>query len=128
MKILQPDSWIKPKGYSNGIEAQGRLIFLAGQIGWDKNQKIVSSEIVAQTKQALINIKELLEVGGANTMNLVRLTWFVTNKHEYLKNQKEIGLVYREVIGNHYPSMSLIEVKSLLENDAKVEIEATAVV
>lgn len=127
MKVLQPKDWMKPRGYSNGIEATGKTIFVAGQIGWTAEQKIVSSDFAAQTKQALLNIKAILAEGNAKPSDIVRLTWFVTNKKEYVAAQKEIGEAYREVIGNHYPAMSLFEVKGLLEDDAKIEIEATAV-
>lgn len=128
MRILQPKDWMKPKGYSNGIEASGKTIFVAGQIGWTSEQKIISSDFAAQTRQALLNIKSILAEANAKTSDIVRLTWFVTNKKEYVAAQKEIGEAYREVIGNHYPAMSLFEVKGLLEDDAKIEIEATAVI
>lgn len=128
MKILQPKDWMKPRGYSNGIEASGKTIFVAGQIGWTAEQKMVGSDFASQTKQALLNIKAILAEGNAKPSDIVRLTWFVTNKKEYIAAQKEIGEAYREVIGNHYPAMSLFEVKGLLEDDAKIEIEATAVV
>lgn len=125
MKTINP--WGIPKGYSNGILAEGKLLFIAGQIGWDKNEKIVSSDLVEQTRQALINIRRILEEAGGKAENLARLTWYVIDKNEYLSNQKDIGKVYREIFGKHYPAMSLLEVKSLLEDGAKVEIEGTAV-
>lgn len=125
MKTINP--WGTPKGYSNGIVAEGKLLFIAGQIGWDENEKLVSSDLVLQTKQALSNIITILKEAGGKAENLVRLTWYVVDKKEYLANQKEIGKIYREIIGSHYPVMSLIEVKSLLEDGAKVEIEGTAV-
>lgn len=128
MKILQPKSWPKPKGYSNGIEAQGSLIFVAGQIAWNESEKIVSSDLVAQVKQVLLNIVTVLAEAKARPEHIVRLTWFVKDKREYLGSAKEIGVVYRSVMGSHYPTMSLVEVKDLLEDQAKVEIEATAVV
>lgn len=125
MKTINP--WGIPKGYSNGILAEGKLLFIAGQIGWDKNEKIVSSDLVEQTRQALINIRTILEEAGGKAENLARLTWYVIDKNEYLSNQKDIGKVYREIFGKHYPAMSLLEVKSLLEEGAKIEIEGTAV-
>lgn len=128
MKILQPGQWAKPKGYANGVVASGRSIYIAGQIGWTAEQKMVSSDLTEQVKQALLNIKAVLNEASAIPAHLVRMTWFVINKKEYLAAQKSIGLVYREVIGDHYPAMSLLEVKGLLEDDAKVEIEATAVI
>jgi enamine deaminase RidA (YjgF/YER057c/UK114 family) len=128
MKILQPNDWLKPKGYSNGIEASGRMIFVAGQIGWNSNQQFVSNSITDQTEQALKNICSVLSQANAGPTHITRLTWYVVDKKDYLNNAKEIGAIYRSVIGAHYPAMTLVEVKSLLEDQALVEIEATAVV
>ena len=125
MKIINP--WGIPKGYSNGILAEGKTLFIAGQIGWNENEKLVSSDLVLQTKQALSNVITILNEAGGKPENLARLTWYVVDKKEYLANQREIGKVYREILGSHYPAMSLIEVKSLLEDGAKIEIEGTAV-
>jgi len=128
MKILQPADWKPARGYSNGILAEGKLIFIAGQIGWDNDGKIVSASLVEQTAQALKNIVRILKEGGANPGHVARLTWYICDKNEYLKCQKEIGATYRAVFGRHYPAMTLVEVSNLLETGALVEIEATAVI
>lgn len=128
MKILQPPTWQPARGYSNGIATEGRLVFLAGQIGWDIDCKLVSSDLVGQTAQALKNIVQILAETDAKPAHVVRLTWYVRSKSEYLKHQKEIGAAYRAVFDQHYPAMSLVEVSDLLEEGALVEIEATAVV
>lgn len=127
-QILHPKNWKKARGYSNGVLAEGKLVFVAGQIGWDKDQKIVTKDFVGQARQALQNIVEVLKEGGAKPHNLVRLTWFVKDKREYLGALKEVGEAYRAVIGEHYPAMSLVQVADLIEDGAKVEIEATAVI
>lgn len=128
MKILNPPNWPSPKGYSNGIEAQGRLIFVSGQIGWDESEKLVGPDLVSQTEQALKNICTVLAQSGAGPQHITRLTWYVTDKRSYIAVRKEIGQAYRRVMGSHYPAMSLLEVKGLLEDGALVEIEASAVV
>jgi enamine deaminase RidA (YjgF/YER057c/UK114 family) len=125
---LQPPGWAAPKGYSNGVSVRGRQIFLAGQIGWNESQQLVGSRFAAQVRQALQNIVALLAQAGAGPEHLVRLTWFVTNLDEYRGEVKEIGAAYRDVIGRHYPPMSVVQVAGLVEDGAKVEIEATAVV
>jgi enamine deaminase RidA (YjgF/YER057c/UK114 family) len=127
-EFLQPPGWAAPKGYSNGVSASGRQIFLAGQIGWNESQQLVSSRFAVQARQALQNIVALLAQAGGRPEHLVRLTWFVTNLDEYRAELKEIGAAYREVIGRHYPSMSVVGIAALLEQGAKVEIEATAVI
>ncbi len=127
MEFLQPQGWKSPKGFSNGIVAEGRTVFLAGQIGWDADQNIVSEDFVEQTHQALKNICTILAEANAQPDTIVRMTWYVSDKPAYEAAQREIGGVYRATIGNHYPVMTLIEVASLLEPGAKVEIEATAV-
>ncbi len=127
MKLLLPPGWPEPRGYSEGLLAKGQLIFVAGQIGWDTNHRVVSSDFTAQAKQALRNIVQILAEGGAEPNTIARLTWFVKDKREYLASLKEVGAAYRDVIGNHYPAMSLVQVADLLEEEAKVEIEATAV-
>ncbi len=126
--ILHPASWKRTPGYSNGVAATGRTIFLAGQIGWDGDQQFVSDDLVGQTAQALRNIVDLLSEAGAGPEHIVRLTWYVTDREEYLTNQRELGDAYREVIGKHFPAMTLVQVVALVESRAKVEIEATAVV
>ena len=127
-EFLQPPGWPAPKGYSNGVIASGRQIFLAGQIGWNESQQLVSSRLALQVRQTLQNIVTLLAQAGGRPEHLVRLTWFVTTLDEYRAEQKEIGAAYRDVIGRHYPPMSVIGVAGLLEPGAKVEIEATAVI
>jgi enamine deaminase RidA (YjgF/YER057c/UK114 family) len=127
-EFLQPPGWAAPKGYSNGVVASGRQVYLAGQIGWNESQQLVSSAFAAQFRQALQNIVTLLAQAGGRPEHLVRLTWFVTNLDEYRAEVKEIGAAYRDVIGRHYPPMSVVQVVSLVEQGAKVEIEATAVV
>lgn len=127
MQVLQPPGWPRPKGYSNGIAAEGRLIFVAGQVGWDDTETFRSDEFAGQAEQALRNIRAILAEAGARPEHLVRLTWFVTDKAEYLASLNETGAAYRRVIGAHYPAMSLIEIRGLYEEGAKLEIEATAV-
>jgi enamine deaminase RidA (YjgF/YER057c/UK114 family) len=129
MKLLNPKTWAKPKGYANGIAARGTLVFVAGQIGWNgEKEKFESDDFVAQTRQALANIVAVLAESGARPEHLVRLTWYVTDKQEYVARLAEIGKAYREVIGRHFPTMALVQVAALVEDRAKVEIEATAVV
>lgn len=128
MKIIQPSGWPKPKGYANGMLARGQMLFIAGQVGWNENEEMVSERFHEQVRQVLHNISAILNEAGALPEHLVRMTWFVTHKSEYEASLKDIGKAYREVIGNHYPAMTLVEVKSLLEKGAKVEIEATAVI
>jgi enamine deaminase RidA (YjgF/YER057c/UK114 family) len=127
-EFLHPPGWTAPKGYSNGVCATGRQVYLAGQIGWNESQQLVSSRFSAQVRQALQNIVVLLAQAGGRPEHLVRLTWFVTNLDEYRGELKEIGAAYRDVIGRHYPSMSVVGVPGLVEQGAKVEIEATAVI
>jgi enamine deaminase RidA (YjgF/YER057c/UK114 family) len=128
LRILHPDGWAAPKGYANGILATGRQLHVAGQIGWDAEQRMVPGGLVSQTRQALENIVAVLASGGARPEHLVRLTWYLTDRAAYLAASKEIGAVYREVIGRHYPAMTAVEVSALMEAEALVEIEATAVV
>ena len=127
-EILEPPGWARPRGYSNGIAAEGRQIFVSGQIGWNAEQKIVSDDFTLQTRQALSNIIDVLACAGAGPQNIVRLTWYVTSRDEYNASTAAIGTIYRELIGRHYPAMSVVIVAGLLEPRAKVEIEATAVV
>jgi enamine deaminase RidA (YjgF/YER057c/UK114 family) len=128
MKHLQPPGWRRPAGYSNGIAASGELVFVAGQIGWDAEQRLVDGGLEEQTAQALRNIVAVLAEAGAGPEHIVRLTWYVVDKRDYQARQRGIGEAYREVIGKHFPAMTLVEVKDLLEEGALVEIEATAVV
>jgi enamine deaminase RidA (YjgF/YER057c/UK114 family) len=126
--LLQPDGWAAPRGYSNGVIATGRQLYVAGQIGWDAQQRLVPGGLVPQVRQALENIVTVLATGGARPEHLVRLTWYLTDRAAYLAAAKEIGAVYREVIGRHYPAMTAVQVSALMEADAVVEIEATAVI
>jgi enamine deaminase RidA (YjgF/YER057c/UK114 family) len=127
MQFLQPPGWAKPKGYTNGVLAEGRLVFVAGQIGWDAAQRLVSDDLVEQTAQALHNVAAVLAEAGAEPGYVVRMTWYVTDKRAYLAASRDIGRAYRAVFGDHYPAMTLVEVADLLEDGARVEIEATAV-
>jgi len=125
---LHPRSWKLPKGYANGIAAEGRIVFLAGQVGWNAEQQFHSDDFVAQVHQALSNIVALVNEAGGGPEHITRLTWFVLDKKEYLSRLSELGKAYREVMGKHFPAMSLVQVVALVEDRAKVEIEATAVV
>ncbi|MGH8135360.1 MAG: RidA family protein [Steroidobacteraceae bacterium] len=127
-EILQPPDWTRPSGYSNGIAAQGRQIFISGQIGWNEKQQFETDDLAAQVRQALANIVDVLECAGAAPEHIVRLTWYVTSRQEYYAAIKGIGAAYRNIMGRHYPAMSVVVVAGLLEPRAKVEIEATAVV
>ena len=127
-QAILPPGWDKPKGYANAIVASGRQVFIAGQIGWNPaNSTFESDAFVDQARQALANIAALLAAAGATPAHLVRLTWYVVDKHEYLANLAAVGGAYRDVLGRNFPAMTLVEVKSLLEPRARVEIEATAV-
>lgn len=126
--ILQPEGWARPRGYANGVSARGRMIFLAGQIGWDAQQRFVGADLVTQAKQALQNIVAILAEDGARPEHIVRLTWYVTDRAAYLAAGAALGAAYREVMGRHFPAMTAVEVSSLMEADAVVEIEATAIV
>jgi enamine deaminase RidA (YjgF/YER057c/UK114 family) len=128
MKMLQPADLAPAKGYANGVMCDGMLVFISGQIGWDAQRRIVSPDFVPQVRQALRNIVVVLADAGAEPAHVARMTWYVTDKHEYLSMQREIGEAYREVMGRHFPAMSVVEVSGLLEDGAKVEIEATAVI
>jgi enamine deaminase RidA (YjgF/YER057c/UK114 family) len=128
MKILQPEGWAPARGYSNGVIAEGRIVFVAGQIGWDADARLVSSDFVEQTRLALQNVVEVLAVAGAGPERIARMTWYVVDKQRYLDASRQIGKIYRELFGNHYPAMTLVVVADLLEHGALVEIEATAVV
>ena len=127
-EILQPAGWTRPRGYANGIVAEGRQVFVSGQIGWDGEQRFASDDFAAQTRQALANVVAVLACAGARPEHLVRMTWYVTSRDEYNASLTEIGAAYRELIGRNFPAMSVVVVAGLLEPRAKVEIEATAVV
>ena len=127
VQILQPSGWPMPKGYANGMAAEGRIVVTGGVIGWDAQERLAKG-FVAQVRQALANIAAILAEGDARPEHLVRLTWYVVDIEEYLANLKALGKVYRDVIGTHYPSMALVQVVRLVERSARVEIEATAVI
>ncbi len=126
-EVLQPPGWARPRGYSNGIAAEGRQVFVAGQIGWNAEQQFVSDDFATQTRQAFLNLIEVLACAGAGPRDIVRLTWYVTSRDEYNAALSEIGTSYRELFGKNFPAMSVVVVAALLEPRAKVEIEATAV-
>lgn len=127
MKILQPPGWVPPKGYANGVAARGTLIFVGGQIGWNAQARFESEDFIAQTAQALRNVRAVLAEAGAGPEHMVRMTWYVTSRDEYLARLPELGAAYREVMGRHFPAMTCVEVSALMEAQAKVEIEVTAV-
>lgn len=126
-QVLQPADWPRPKGYANGIAASGRVVFVAGQVGWNAAERFESDDFVAQARQALANIVAVLAEADAGPETIARMTWYVLDKHEYLDRARDLGAAYREVIGEHYPAMSLVQVAGLVETGAKLEIEATAV-
>lgn len=128
MKLLQPPGWMPPKGYANGIAARGTTVFVSGQVGWNAEQRFESDDFVPQARLALQNIVAILREGGAGPEHIVRMTWYVVDKREYVASYPALGAVYREVIGRNFPAMTAVEVKSLIEDRAKVEIEATAIV
>ena len=128
MEIIQPPDWPRPRGYSNGISAQGRMVFVAGQIGWNSESVFETDLFWEQTRQTFSNTVEVLSAAEAKPEQIVRMTWFITSRKEYLEQQKEIGKAYREIIGKHYPAMSVLVVSELIEEAAKVEIETTAVI
>ena len=128
LQFLHPSHWKPAIGYSNGVAATGRMIFTGGIIGWNASQQFETDDFVGQVEQVLRSIVEVLACAGARPEHLVRLTWYVTDKHEYLANLKDLGRVYKSVIGRHYPAMALVQVVALVEDRAKVEIEVTAVV
>lgn len=128
MDILLPKGWKRPKGYSNGISATGRMIFVSGQVGWNEEEVFVAKSMADQVRQTLENTLLILNEGGAGPEHIVRMTWYVTSKQAYLDSLPEIGQAYKELIGKSFPAMALVEVKSLLEEEALVEIETTAIV
>jgi enamine deaminase RidA (YjgF/YER057c/UK114 family) len=128
LEILHPKNWKPARGYANGVAASGRMVFTGGMIGWNGDQTFESDDFVAQVRLALEGIVAVLDCAGAKPEHLVRLTWYVMDKNEYLSNLKGLGEVYKAVIGRHYPAMALVQVVALVEDRAKVEIEATAVI
>ena len=128
MKLLQPPEWLAPKGYANGIAAHGTMVFVGGQIGWNGRQQFETDDFIAQTRQALLNVTAVLREANAGPEHMVRMTWYIIDRDEYVARLKELGAVYREIIGRNFPTMSCVEVSRLVEARAKVEIEVTAVV
>jgi len=128
MQILQPPTWAKPRGYSNGIAATGRFVFIAGQVGWNPSGKFDATDFVGQARQALANIVAILAEADGRPDDIVRLTWYVVDKDEYLASYRALGGAYRELLGSHFPAMTAVQVAGLVEEGAKVEIEATAVI
>jgi enamine deaminase RidA (YjgF/YER057c/UK114 family) len=128
MRFLQPPGWKTPTGYSNGVAAEGTIVFVAGQIGWNVNEEFESDDLASQTRQALANVVAVLAEAGATPEMIARMTWYVTDKRAYLAARREIGVAYLDLIGRHFPAMTLVEVAALLEDRARVEIEVTAVI
>jgi len=128
MQTLQPPGWARPKGYSNGISAKGRIVFVAGQVGWNSQEKFETSDFVAQARQALTNIVAILAAGGAKPEHICRMTWYVGDAKEYNASLAGLGQAYREIIGKNFPVMTAIQVAGFVEAGAKLEIEVTAVV
>jgi len=128
MEILQPPGWIHPRGYANGVAATGRMVFVSGMIGWDAQGVIRTTDLAGQVRQALANVVAVLAEAGARPEHIVRMTWYVCDKREYVASYPQIGIAYREIIGRHFPAMTAVQVAALVEDAAKVEIEVTAVV
>jgi enamine deaminase RidA (YjgF/YER057c/UK114 family) len=127
-QILQPAGWVAPRGYANGIAAEGRLVFVAGQIGWNAQSQFESDDLVVQARQALANVVAVLAEAGARPAHIVRMTWYLTDRAEYLLHAREIGAAYRDIVGDYTIAMTAVQVAALIETRAKIEIEATAVV
>jgi len=127
-RILQPAGWAAPKGYANGTAARGTLVFVGGQVGWNGQQQFETDDFVGQARQALANVVAILREAGAGPEHITRMTWYVVDKREYVASYRALGAVYREIIGRHFPAMTAVAVAALIEDRAKVEIEATAVV
>ncbi len=126
MRTIQPEGWPQPKGYANGVAGSGEVLFIGGQIGWNENEEFDSDDFVDQVRQALLNTVAVLEAAGGSAENIARMTWYITDKREYLASLREVGAAYREVIGRHFPAMAMVQVVALMEDRAKVEIETTA--
>jgi|SRR5579883_747909 enamine deaminase RidA (YjgF/YER057c/UK114 family) len=128
LKSVNPPGWTRPKGYSNGVVGRGTLVFIAGQVGWDGQEQFASDDFIAQLRQALVNTVEVLAAAGAKPEHVARMTWYVLDKKEYLARIAEVGAAYRDVMGRTFPAMTLVEVKALVADRAKIEIESTAVI
>jgi len=127
-EILQPEGWAAPKGYANGVAARGRMVFVGGQIGWNADAVFETDDLVAQIRQTLLNVVAIVARAGGRPEDVTTLTWYLLDKREYLARSREIGQVYREVLGRHFPAMAAVQVSGLIEERAKVEIQAIAVV
>lgn len=128
MKILQPPGWPRPSGYANGVAARGTMVFVSGQIGWDEQGRFAGGSLAAQVERALANTLAVLAEGGARAGHVVRMTWYILDREEYRAQAREIGLAWRRHMGRHFPAMSVVQVAALVEAEARVEIETTAVV
>ena len=128
MRTLLPEGWPRPKGYANGIECSGRLVFVAGQVGWNTQMRFEAQDFSGQFRQALLNTLAVLNEAAAGSQHIVRMTWFITDRQEYLEAQDRLGATWKELMGRHYPAMSVVIVNGLVEREAKLEIETTAVV
>jgi enamine deaminase RidA (YjgF/YER057c/UK114 family) len=128
MKFLQPPNWPRPKGYANGVLASGSMVFVSGVVGWNAQGKFAARDFAPQVRQALLNVVEILHEAHAKPEHIARMTWYVLDKNEYMAASKAVGAAYREIIGKHYPAMTVVEVSGLVEADARVEIEVTAVI
>jgi enamine deaminase RidA (YjgF/YER057c/UK114 family) len=127
VRRLQPPGWPQPRGYANGVAAAGRIVFVAGQIGWDSSGAFAAADLAGQVRQTLANVVAVVAQAGGGPEHVARMTWYLVDRQEYLANLEAIGAAYREVMGRHFPAMAVVEVAGLLEPDARVEIEATAV-
>ena len=127
-ELLQPPGWASPRGYANGVAASGRMVFIGGQIGWNASCELVAADFVGQARQALANIVAILAEAGGRPEHIARMTWYVVDKREYLDSYRALGDAYRDTIGRHFPAMTAVEVSALMEEGARVEIEATAVI
>ena len=127
-KTIYPEGWKPAKGYANGVLATGAALHIAGQIGWNAEKKFTSDEFIGQMEQALLNIRTVLEAAGGTAQDLTRLTWYITDKHDYTAKQKQVGAVYRKIMGTTFPAMTMVVVAGLVEDEALVEIEATAMI
>jgi len=128
MQTLQPPGWLAPRGYANGIAASGRIVFVSGQVGWNAQGRFEATDFVGQARQALFNVIAVLGEAGCRPEHIARMTWYVVDKREYIASAKALGTAYREVVGDHYPAMTAVEVAALVEDEARVEIEVTAVI
>ena len=127
-QVIQPQGWLPAKGYANGVLASNGTLYVGGQIGWNAQQQFETHDFIGQMKQALRNILDVVQAAGGQATDIVRLTWYVTDKREYVARQREVGQAYREVLGKHFPAMAMVVVSALVEDEALVEIEATAVI